>query len=234
VDLRRTTRSRMNGISRKPAQTVTELASARQHQEKDHAIPTPNPAGGTFVRIRQREIRDLRHVNSAERKLLPKKRTSAAGVRMGKRPGRAPMCGRFGVCFVNPPTPCRIGKKKSAHQHRKIGRPSRSRAVEGFRGQARLGFSAQPPNRRCQWGNCHVPILYCRFQAIAMIAIKQGATEGVLSAFSEDAAPQPDQDAGITQGARFLCVFPVPSDTSSGGPRPALSGAEGRQARAQP
>ena len=44
----------------------------------DHAIPTPNPAVGGFVCIRQREIRDLRHVNSAERKFLPKKLISAA------------------------------------------------------------------------------------------------------------------------------------------------------------
>ena len=62
----------------------------------DHAIPTPNPAGGGFVCIRQREIRDLRHVNSAERKLLPKKRISAAGVfpwRHANGP-RLAICGR--------------------------------------------------------------------------------------------------------------------------------------------
>ena len=49
----------------------------------DHAIPTPNPAGGGFVCIRQREIRNLLHVNSAERKLLPKKRITTGGVLWG-------------------------------------------------------------------------------------------------------------------------------------------------------
>ena len=39
--------------------------------------------------------------------------------------------------------PRRRTELASARQHRKTGRPSRSRAVEGTRGQAELGFSAQ-------------------------------------------------------------------------------------------
>ena len=41
-------------------------------------IRPPNPAGGGFVCMRQRQPRRVVHVNSAERELLPKK-TSATG-----------------------------------------------------------------------------------------------------------------------------------------------------------
>ena len=53
----------------------------------DHAIPTPNPARGGFVCIRQRQPRVSPHVNGAEVKLLTKNQRSAGGVVTGPQLG---------------------------------------------------------------------------------------------------------------------------------------------------
>ena len=55
---------------------------------RDRRTAPPNPAGSGFVCMRQREMRNLLHVNTAERKLLPKTRITTGGVTgaAGQRP----------------------------------------------------------------------------------------------------------------------------------------------------
>ena len=117
----------------------------------DHAAPTPNPAGGGFVCIRQREIRDLRHVNSAERKSLPKKRIFAAGVGRKKR-DLLPGFGGFHrptSSAAAPPGSFRKGsfherKRTSPGSHAKCHTPIEERSARRNGAIARLACAAFP------------------------------------------------------------------------------------------
>ena len=52
---------------------------------RDRRTAPPNPAGGGFVLLVRRHTRRCLHVNSAERKLLPKNHPASGGVFLGYR-----------------------------------------------------------------------------------------------------------------------------------------------------